>query len=192
MSRSSLSPSAVPLIHLSRLTMWRKAQDGWDWGERGQEELIIPPCSVPLTPSSTPWPWDQWQGTLGQGTLREMLGMNDALVWELPSSRGRIMNWINSWVEFYTTYFQYTVLATIPQLFWGDLFHLAILASILLNYVGSPPSRQVILGHSILIKDRPEFGFCVCVCCMTLDIVVDFTAIMHCWPSRTYEFEFLF
>lgn len=48
--------------------------------------------------------------------------------------------------------------------FWGTLSHLAILASILFNYVGSPPSMQVILGQSILIKGRPEFGFCVCVC----------------------------
>lgn len=76
--------------------------------------------------------------------------------------------------------------------FWGTLSHLAILASILFNYVGSPPSMQVILGQSILIKDRPEFGFCVCVCCKTLGIVVDFIAIMHCWPAHTYEFEFLF
>lgn len=72
------------------------------------------------------------------------------------------MDWKNTRVEVYTTRFHYTVLAATSYILFGVTSHLAILASILFNYVGSPPSTQVILGQSILIKDRLALGFCVC------------------------------
>lgn len=70
------------------------------------------------------------------------------------------MDWKNIRVEVYTTRFHCTVLAATPYILFGVMSPLA--TSILFNYVGTPPSMQVIVGQSILIKDRLELGFCVC------------------------------
>lgn len=85
---------------------------------------------------------------------------------------------LNTRVEFYATYFQYMALDTIPLLFWGDRSHLTIFASIPLNYVGSPPSIQVILRAK-----KQCITWHVRVLNVAISIAVDFIAIIHCCSS---------
>lgn len=56
---------------------------------------------------------------MGQERLREILGMDGTLFWVFPFSGGQMMDPLNMTVEFYTTYFQYSVLAAIPFIVLG-------------------------------------------------------------------------
>lgn len=118
------------------------------WGCGRQEKLKIPPTHVlgSLTPSSTLGAWDQWQGMLGHGRVREILGVDSTLYWGLPCSRGQMMDWLNTRVEFYTTYFQYTVLAAIPFIVLGWCA----------SFGHFPQHSLELCWFSTMYPDRPE------------------------------------